>query len=170
MAEVSAEQIGREEFENLYGPLEEHMYYLDEFSLSSVYRGISPGDAHWHGILTPPERIEEEGIIRFEILSTFKKWTEEGFAGFLTKQKAGTILNKEELAGKRGFFMARRYVLSKMDELEKTWTDWERRHGRLFAKPVHHPEIKRASTNGNKLPAKPARLRGRPRQTALSTS
>ena len=99
-SEEKPDKIGQKEFENLYGPLVEHMYF---WRPTNCYLGEVPC------YLDPAATIEEERK-RLAILSIFKKRSEDEFDALWQKQKDGTILDKEELGRKKDAWMALVYV------------------------------------------------------------
>jgi hypothetical protein len=104
--ETNDENLGEKEFETLYGPLNEHMFFLNGYHLYQIAR-VWRNRQEWK---EANPNNEGEGEKRLAILATFQKQTEEGFCAFVEKQKTGTILTKEELAHKKEFFLAGLYV------------------------------------------------------------
>jgi hypothetical protein len=85
-------------FENLYGPLAEHMYF--------DYEPWEEGDT-----------LAGQELKRRAILDIFQKRLRDLVLGFHDRQKAGEILSKEEIAAKREAKNAGYYIDSYLDSL-----------------------------------------------------
>jgi hypothetical protein len=92
---------GQTEFENLYGPLAEHLYW------------------------TPDETSVDQNRRFLTILETFKKRLQDIGLDFLQKQRAGNILNREEAMAKREAHKAEHYLNPYIKEFTESIVRWE---------------------------------------------